>query len=246
MLSRVRIVLVNTSHPGNIGAVARAMKNMCLTDLVLVDPVRYPEDADEAFARASGAHDLLSDSRTVGTLEQAVADCHLVIGTSARQRTVQWPVVDPRGCASLALERTASGSQVAVVFGRERSGLTNDELALCHYLVQIPTNPDYSSLNIAMAVQVIAYEIMVASQQQKPGTGELRELITADQFEGFIDHLEETMGVIGFSDERSSEKLMRRLRRLFLRAEMDADEMNILRGIFKASQVHRVRKPRNG
>lgn len=244
MLSRIRIVLVNTSHPGNIGAVARAMKNMCLPDLVLVDPVRYPEEAEVAFARASGAHDLLSASRKVATLAEAVEDCHLVIGTSARQRTVQWPVVDPRACAGLALERAAAGSNVAIVFGRERSGLTNDELALCHYLVQIPTNPDYSSLNIAMAVQVITYELMVASRAERPEASATRELVTAGQFEGFIAHLDQTMEVIGFSDERSSDKLMRRLRRLFLRAEMDADEMNILRGIFKASQLHRVRTPR--
>lgn len=245
MLSRIRIVLVNTSHPGNIGAVARAMKNMCLTDLVLVDPVRYPEDAEDAFARASGAHDLLSESRTVKTLEEAVADCRLVIGTSARQRTVQWPMVEPPECARLALEKAAADSRVAIVFGRERSGLTNDELALCHYLVQIPTNPEYSSLNLAMAVQVIAYELMLESNQGKVSEPEQRTPIRAEQFEGFIAHLEETMAVIGFSDERSSDKLMRRLRRLFLRAEMDEDEMNILRGIFKASQVHRVRRPGN-
>ena len=244
MLSRIRIVLVNTSHPGNIGAVARAMKNMCLTDLVLVDPVRYPEEADVAFSRASGAQDLLSASRKVATVEEAIEECHLVIGTSARQRTVRWPVVDPHECALLASERAGSGSQVAILFGRERSGLTNEELALCHYLVQIPTNPDYSSLNVAMAVQVIAYELMMVSQQSVSGTEAQRESITAGQFEGFIGHLEETMEVIGFSDDRSSDKLMRRLRRLFLRADMEPDEMNILRGILKASQEHRVRTPR--
>ena len=244
MLSRIRIVLVNTSHPGNIGAVARAMKNMCLTDLVLVDPVRYPEEAEVAFSRASGAHDLLSASRKVETLAEAIGDCQLVIGTSARQRTVRWPVVDPRECASLAAGRAASGSQVALLFGRERSGLTNEELALCHYLVQIPTNPDYSSLNVAMAVQVIAYELMMASLGGEGRDTEQRETITAGQFEGFVRHLEETMGVIGFTDERSSDKLVRRLRRLFLRADMEPDEMNILRGIFKAAQEHRVRTPR--
>ena len=244
MLSRIRIVLVNTSHPGNIGAVARAMKNMCLTDLVLVDPVRYPEEAEVAFSRASGAHDLLSASRKVETLAEAIEDCQLVIGTSARQRTVRWPVVDPRECASLAAGRAASGSQVALLFGRERSGLTNEELALCHYLVQIPTNPEYSSLNVAMAVQVIAYELMMASLGGEARDTEQRETITAGQFEGFVRHLEETMGVIGFTDERSSDKLVRRLRRLFLRADMEPDEMNILRGIFKAAQEHRVRTPR--
>ena len=133
---------------------------------------------------------------------------------------------------------------MAILFGRERSGLTNDELALCHYLVQIPTNPEYSSLNVAMAAQVIAYELMMASLSEERASAEQREMITAGQFEGFVRHLEETMGVIGFTDERSSDKLVRRLRRLFLRAEMEPDEMNILRGIFKASQEHRVRTPR--
>lgn len=235
MLSNIRIVLVNTSHPGNIGAVARAMKNMTLSRLVLVSPARYPEQADVAFARASGAHDLLSAATSVDSLDEAVAGCRLVIGSSARPRTIGWPMLTPRQCASTAVD-AAAVADVALVFGTERTGLTNEELDRCHHLVQIPTNPDYSSLNIAMAVQVLAYEVLVASGLHAVNTNRGRLPATTDQFDGFMRHLEQTLHDIGFSDPRRSEKLLRRLRRMFLRAEPDTDELNLLRGILSAAQ----------
>ena len=161
MKSGIRIVMVATSHPGNIGAAARAMKNMCLSELVLVQPKDFPSDA--AFARASGADDLLRAAVVTGSLAEAVADCRTVIGASARLRSVRWPQLAPREAAALAVAESRS-APVALVFGRESAGLSNQELDLCTHLVQIPTNPAYSSLNVAMAVQVISYEVMLASQ----------------------------------------------------------------------------------
>lgn len=209
------------------------MKNMGLSDLRLVAPRRFPDA--EATARASGADDLLARARVYDRLEEALEGCRLVIGTSARSRSVEWPVLDPRQCAAEALGMAEQGA-VALLFGRENSGLTNDELDLCRYLVHIPTNPEYSSLNLAMAVQVLAYEIRMA-----PHLGELvgrpRTLAPAERFEGFIDHLAEMLDEVDFADSRHSEKLMRRLRRLFSRAEPDDEEINILRGILRAAQV---------
>jgi tRNA (cytidine32/uridine32-2'-O)-methyltransferase len=237
MLEQVRIVLVETSHPGNIGAVARAMKNMCLARLALVRPHRYP--SAEATARASGADDLLEGAMVTATLDEALADCGLVIGASARRRTVEWPELDPRECANEVM-RAAPAGPVALVFGRENSGLTNDELGRCRFLVHIPANPDYTSLNLAMAVQVIAYELLMASRGVAGGTqtitAAVRERASAAQLQGLFEHLEQALNDFGFADERRSEKLMRRLRRLFLRAEPDADDINILRGILSAGQ----------
>lgn len=231
MQEKVGIVLVETSHGGNIGAVARAMKNMCLSQLVLVRPRHFP--GEEATARASGADDLLAQARIVETLDEAVADCQLVIGSSARLRSVRWPQLDPRECAALVAQRPAS-DHIALVFGRERTGLTNAELERCHYLVNIPANPDYSSLNLAMAVQVISYELMMA--EGLAPKEEERELASAGELQGMFGHLQQMLEEIGFFDGRTSDKLMRRLRRLFNRAELDRDEVKILRGIFSAAQ----------
>jgi len=236
MFESVRIVLVETSHSGNIGAVARAMKNMCLEELALVRP--SPHLADEALARASGADDLLRRALLFDSLEEALADCELVIGASARLRKVRWPQLDPRECAQRVVAQAASGRRSALVFGRERTGLTNAELDLCHYLVHIPANPDYSSLNIAMAVQVIAYELRMAQVQPE---AEAREQAPVSAFEGFMEHLAEALYDIGYLDERNPEKLLRRLRRLFHRAELDAHEINILRGILNAAQGNKRR-----
>ncbi len=232
MQSRVRIVLVETSHAGNIGAVARAMKNMGLDDLALVRCV--PHLSGQAVARASGADDLLHRARLFDSLEEAVADCQLVIGASARLRRVRWPQLDPRQCARKVAAEEAAGRKVALLFGRERTGLSNAELDLCHYLVHIPANPEYSSLNLAMAVQVIAYELRMAKSAPVPE--EEREPAPLAAFEGFMDHLVEALYDIGYLDERNPEKLLRRLRRLFHRAELDAHEINILRGILNAAQ----------
>lgn len=233
MLENIRIVLVNTSHPGNIGAVARAMKNMFLDQLVLVDPLSFP--SAEATARASGADDILAKARVCGTLDEAIADCRLVVGASARLRNVQWPQVDPRGCAEKALPEAAQGP-VAIVFGRENSGLTNDELSRCRYLVHIPSNPQYSSLNLAMAVQVISYELLMAARQESATVEPPRDLASGFEMQGFIEHLQQTLADIGFANTGNTDKLMRRLRRLFHRAEPDKDDIKILRGVLSAAQ----------
>jgi tRNA (cytidine32/uridine32-2'-O)-methyltransferase len=234
MLSHIRIVLVETSHPGNIGAVARAMKNMCLSDLALVSPRDFP--SAEATSRASGADDLLASARVVGKLDDAIADCHLVIGASARLRTVSLPQLAPRECAAEALKAIGSGQRVAILFGRESSGLTNEELGRCNQLVHIPANPEYSSLNIAMAVQVLNYELLLASGDVQPAAAAGREPVTAREMQGLFEHLEQAMVDIGFADPRQSDKLMLRLRRLFFRAEPDGDDIRILRGILSAAQ----------
>ena len=228
--------MVNTSHPGNIGAVARVMKNMSLSSLYLVEPRHFP--SEEANARSSGALDILQNAVVCESLEQAVADCELVIGTSARERSADWPVLNPRQSANKLVE-TARQSQVALVMGRESSGLTNQELDLCQYLVHIPSNPDYNSLNVAMAVQVFAYEIylqMQTTSEQNVESDEEVATLTSEQMQNFFVHLEQTLLDIDFLDERRSELLMRRLRQLFYRARPSQDEMNILRGILSAAQ----------
>ncbi len=233
MLSNIRVVLIGTTHPGNIGAVARAMKNMCLEHLYLVRPRHYP--SSEATDRASGAHDLLQHARVCESLDEALHECRMVVGASARLRSVKWPQVAPRECAEQLLQEAEQGD-VALVFGRESSGLSNAELDRCHVLVHIPANEEYSSLNLSQAVQILTYELYVSSLDQDGPQPELLDVATAEEMEGLFEHLEQTMGDIGFSDPRQSGKLQRRLRRLFLRARPDPDELNILRGILSAAQ----------
>ena len=235
MLSNVRIVLIGTTHPGNIGAAARAMKNMCLEHLYLVKPKHYPHA--EASARASGADDLLARARVCDSLQEALQGCRLVVGTSARRRSLQWPLLAPRACAVKLVEESAAGP-VALVFGRESSGLSNVELDHCHYLVHIPANPDYSSLNLAQAVQVLTYELYAGELQAGSTATQVvaEKVADATQMEGFFQHLMQTMRDLGFADPRQSDKLQRRLRRLFLRARPDEDEVNILRGLLSAAQ----------
>ena len=228
----VRIVLVETTHPGNIGAAARAMKNMSLDRLWLVNPATFPNA--EASARASGAADLLHSARVCDTLEEALAGCGFVAGSSARPRSLPWPLLTPRECGRRVVDECSSG-EVAVVFGREKSGLSNDELQRCHAVVQIPTNPDYSSLNLAMAVQVLAYEIMVASGVGATlATRREAPLATADELELFYDHLQRVLVRTDFLNPDNPRHLMRRIRRLFARAEPDGNEIAILRGILSA------------
>lgn len=234
MLKNIRIVLVDTSHPGNIGATARAMKNMCLQQLQLVTPLLYP--SEEATSRASGADDLLAGARVLETLDEALTGCRLVVGTSARSRTVSWPVLSPREAAAKLVEEARYG-EVALVFGREKSGLSNSELDRCSFLVHIPTNQAYSSLNLAAAVQVLSYEIYLASLGNRiPEAEAPRDLATADMLQGFHEHLTQALDDVGFTDPNQSEKLLRRLRSLFQRARPDRDEINILRGILSAMQ----------
>jgi tRNA (cytidine32/uridine32-2'-O)-methyltransferase len=227
----VRIILVETSHPGNIGAVARAMKNMGLGDLVLVNPRYFPHE--DASARASGAEDLLQSARVVSSVDEALADCNYVAGASARPRTIEWPLMEPRECAERLLQESASASgTVAVLFGPEKSGLTNDHMDRCDTLLSIPTISSFSSLNLAMAVQVVSYELRVAAL-----AGEIAEVVrdtplaTGDEMEHFYRHLETVLTDSGFLDPENPRLLMRRLRRLFVRAEPDKNEVNILRGI---------------
>ncbi len=235
-MKQPRIVLINTSHPGNIGATARAMKNMGLSALCLVEPKQYP--SAEATARASGADDLLASARCFATLDEAVADCVLVIGASARSRTLPVPMLDPRSCAEL-VHQQPDIERVAILFGRERSGLTNEELDRCHKLVQISTNPDYPSLNIAAAVQVITYELRIAAGAvEKPDQPE-PDYASMIQLEQFYTHLEHTLIELEFLDPENPRQLMRRLRRLFNRARPDQNEINILRGILTAANRKR-------
>lgn len=244
MHSDIRIVLVNTTHAGNIGAAARAMKNMYLEQLVLVAPRSFPNA--EATARASGADDILADARVVDTLDDALIDCRMVVGASARLRSVQWPQLDPRECAAQSLIAAEQGP-VAIVFGRESSGLTNEELDRCTHLVHIPANEGYSSLNVAMAVQVIAYELMMVRRDGiVTAAADTLPVASRQAMEGFFEHLEQALDDIGFIEQQRSEKLMRRLRRLFHRAAPDALEVNILRGILSAAQGRKSMRREDG
>ncbi|HEY3646223.1 MAG TPA: RNA methyltransferase [Gammaproteobacteria bacterium] len=230
----LRIVLVETSHPGNIGAAARAMKTMCLSRLVLVNPVEFPHA--DASARASGAVDVLEQAEVVRTLDEALAGCALIAGTSARQRGLGPPVLSPRECMQRLHAEAAKGQEVALLFGRERTGLTNEELARCHILVNIPSNPDYSSLNIAAAVQVLGYESMLA-RGAVPAAGESEEIpATAEEMEKLYEHIESAALETGFLDPANPKHLMRRVRRLFNRARPDQNEVHILRGLLSALQ----------
>jgi tRNA (cytidine32/uridine32-2'-O)-methyltransferase len=238
LLNEVRVVLVNTSHNGNVGSAARAMKTMGLSKLYLVDPVN--EIDSHASALAAGATDVLGNAVVVDTLEEAIADCSLVIGTSARSRTLSWPMVEPRECGEKMIEGAKSGP-VALVFGRENSGLSNEELQLCNYHVCIPANPKYSSLNLAMAVQTLCYEVRMsylASQEIDNPTEAVVEdesnYPSSKQMELFYDHLETTLNDTGFIIKQHPGIVMTKLRRLFNRARPEEVELNILRGILSS------------
>ncbi len=232
----IRIVLVNTTHPGNIGAAARALKNMGLSRLYLVAPKDYP--AERAVWRAANALDVLDNAVVCNSLDEAIGNCGLVVGTSARGRRIPWPLMNPRECG----ERVWCESEqhdVAIIFGREDRGLTNDELHKCTYHVHIPSNPEYSSLNLAAAVQVLCYEIRMASMADAEGKlPDLNEWdvppADAAQLEKFYQHMEETLVDIGFHDPKNPRQTMTRLRRLFGRIRLDEMELSILRGVLTA------------
>jgi len=239
---KIRVVLIETSHPGNIGAVARAMKNMCVDELYLVNPQEYPSAV--ATARASGADDVLANAVVCGNLEEAIADCRLVVGASARLRSINWPELNPRQCAKL-VKSVPDSDSVAILFGREDSGLSNAELDKCQYLVHIPTNVEYSSLNIAAAVQVICYELHMAQQALSETVPVINSLdkenmladrASANEMEGLFQHMEAALTEIGFLKPPSCQKLMRRLRRLYNRAGLDSTDINILRGVMSAAE----------
>jgi tRNA (cytidine32/uridine32-2'-O)-methyltransferase len=234
MLAKIRVVLSNTSHPGNIGATARAMKNMGLTRLYLVNPKVFP--AAEATARASGADDVLANAVVCPDIEVALSGCHLVLGASARSRSIPCPVINPAESARKAYAESEQG-EVALLFGCERSGLSNAEIDRCQYLVQIPSNPDYGSLNLAAAVQIICYEILVAHEQPCQAAAVPGYVpVNAEEMERFYQHLEQTLIVLDFLDPDNPRQLMRRLRRLYNRARPDENELNILRGMLSAAQ----------
>lgn len=231
-MNDIRIVLINTSHPGNIGAAARAMKTMGLSQLYLVQPQIFPDRrADEM---ASGATDILTSAVIVDTLEEAIADCTLVAGTSARSRTIPWPLCSPKTFAATLARPESEAHKTAILFGREQSGLTNDELQRCHYHIHIASNPDYSSLNLAAAVQIIAYELRMAWLAKVPDADSAAwdyPPATAEAMEHFYAHLESVMIQTGFLNPKVPRQLMTRLRRLFGRIQPDVMEVNILRGL---------------
>ena len=230
MLSNIRVVLVGTSHPGNIGSTARAMKTMGLSSLYLAEPKVAPDG--HSVALAAGASDILKHAVTVDSVEEAIADCSMVIATSARSRTLDWPMLDPRE-AGEKLVGSAMNGPVAIVFGRENNGLTNEELQKCTYHVAIPANPEYTSLNLAQAVQIICYEARMAylnsTKIDYPKVEEVYPL--AKDQENFFTHLENTLLSTGFIVKNHPGQVMTKLRRLFSRARIERAEMNILRGI---------------
>jgi TrmH family RNA methyltransferase len=227
MSAAIRIVLVDTSHPGNIGASARAMKNMGLESLVLVRPQAHA--GAEAEVRASGAADVLARARVAGSVDEVVGDCALVLGATARARSANWRVLDPRAAAAELAAASASGP-VAVLFGGERNGLANEELERCQALLRIPAAPDYESLNLAHAVQIVCYEIRMAELGGRPAAADAPALATADELLAFNAHLDRVMRATGFMHEGNAAQLGARVRRLVARASPDAGEVRILRG----------------
>lgn len=230
LLDKIRIVLIRTSESGNIGSAARAMKTMGLSRLVLVDPVEFP--SAKATARASGADDILAAASVVGTLSEALAGCDLVMGTSARLRDLPWPLLDPRQAAGKALEYCSSAEEIAIVFGSERSGMSNEEMDHCQFQIHIPANEAYSSLNLAASVQVLGYELRMAqlladgddvSQPEE-------ELARRDEMERFYDHLFQVMQAVGYYRPEQPKLLRRRIRKLFNRPMMSHAEVQIMRG----------------
>lgn len=238
-LANIRIVLCQTSHPGNIGATARAMKTMGLTDLHLVAPASFPDA--HATVMATGAADLLQSAKVCTTLEQALQGCALVIGLSARKRQLSHELLAAREAAQRAVS-IAGNQKVALVFGTEMSGLSNAELDLCQLLAMIPANPDFSSLNLAAAVQVMCYEIRMASLDagQQALAARTNPLATSDELEGFYQHLEEVLIEIGYYNPAQPKKLMQRVRRIYARANLEKEEVNILRGVLKLTQSPRI------
>ena len=229
-LSRVRFVLANTSHPGNIGSAARAIRTMGFHRLVLVAPAKFPHI--DAHVLAAGADDVLEAAVQCDSLQAAIGDCSLILGATARLRGVALEELTPRNAARRVLAAAVEGREVAYVFGNETSGLSNDEIKLCHAAVHIPSDPTYSSLNLSQAVQVLAYELRMAALAGMPSRqGNADTPSTASEFEGFIEHLSTTLYDIDFHKGRSDRTIMQRLRRLFLRAAPDQRELRVLRGI---------------
>ena len=250
-LSHVRIVMVNTTLPANIGSALRAMKTMGLCKLVLVSPKTYPHPDIDALA--AGATDLIEQIEIVETLEDAIKDCHIVFGTSARSRTIPWPLLDARPAAQKSMKAVLHEKQeVAVIFGREDRGLTNEELALANFHVTIPVNTEYGVLNVAQAIQIICYEMRMAATElmehevDDKATMKVTEddamewdepLVTHEQMEQFYPHIQKMLEEIEFLDPKNPRLLPLRLRRLFGRIQLDRMEYHLLRGIFSRVQA---------
>lgn len=240
----LRFVLVEPTHPGNIGAVARAMKTMGLENLVLVNPEKFPHI--EATKRAAGAESVLEQAEVVSSLSSAISDCDMVLGTSVRDREVAWSTITPRvAAAKVVTHHSTQQGNIALLFGRERSGLTNQELDLCQYQIRVPANEEYSSLNLGSAVQILAYEIRMSvleSQQlemiedEHQHQNKRKALARSEDLQGYYLHLEETLEQIGFIKNKPPTKLMRKIVRLYNRAQINVEEMQILRGILTAMQ----------
>ncbi|GFR91622.1 tRNA (cytidine/uridine-2'-O-)-methyltransferase TrmJ [Elysia marginata] len=238
MLDNIRIVMIRTWHPGNIGSALRAMKTMGLRRLTLVNPPHWPHpDAD---TMAAGAADLIDQVKVVDSLAEAIADCSLVIGTSARSRSFSWPMLSPRVCGQQVIQE-AENSQVALVFGQETMGMTNEELQQCNYHVCIPGNPEYPVLNVASAIQILCYEIRQSVEDQfVTESDSISEDIVsypdARDMEQFYQHLEEALYHVNFIIRQHPGNAMTKLRRLFNRARPESEEMNMLRGILSRVQ----------
>ena len=231
-LARIRVVLVRTTHPGNIGGAARALKTMGLARLVLVSPRRFPDPQAEAMA--TGADDLLARAQVCATLDEALAGTTLAIALTARRRELSPHAVDARAAAELAVAEAGAGGEVAFVFGTEMSGLANDEVLKCQRVAHIATSSDYSSLNLAAAVQVMAYEARVAALGPAPLANDRFDAASFEEVEGFYAHLERNLVGSGFLDPASPRRLMERLRRLFARGRLEKEEVSILRGILSS------------
>ncbi len=231
MLNNIRVVLVGTSHPGNIGSVARAMKTMGLTNLYLAEP--RTEVDGQSIALAAGASDILQNLTKVDSFDEAIADCSLVLATSARSRTLDWPILEPRE-AGEQLVNEGESAPVAIVFGRENHGLSNEELQKCNYHVVIPANEEYSSLNLAQAVQIVCYETRMAFLNKSREVKVVEDYPLQKEQEQFFVHLEETLLSTGFIIKSHPGQVMTKLRRLFSRARIEAAEMNILRGVLSS------------
>lgn len=229
-MKNIRIVLVEPSHPGNVGAAARAMKNMGLSSLYLVKPEYFP--SAEATARAAGADDILEKAVILNTLIEAITGCEIVYGTSARDRSLPRPLLSARDSAKHIIEE--GDRELAIVFGRERNGLTNEELALCHFHINIPTVKNFSSLNLSQAVQLMAYELFITQGVTPIKPEEIKTTVTADKVDGLIQHLVDTMKLVKFLNPSHPKLLIQRLRRLFMRSNLEEEEVNILRGFLKS------------
>ena len=235
LLNSVKVVLVGTTHPGNIGATARAIKNMGILNLALVQPKEFPSDV--ATFRSKAAKNILENAEVYESLKDAVSECELVVGTSARDRTIPWPVLNPREAAA-EMHKSSLNGDVAIVFGREDRGLTNEELGLCNFHVHIPSDPEYSSLNLSQAVQILAYEIRLAYLEENERNEDYWDvdLVNNEQTERLINHMDELMQEVDFYDTENPRKLLVRVRRFFKRSKIDVMEANIFRGFFATIQ----------